>query len=265
MIIDAHTHVNPDPDGCGEGYDGSVEFLVESLAASEVDKAVLLPVACDVPYIKPTPNAFIAECCANHPDLFIGFASVHPLDDPDPPKRLEEDVRRFNLKGLKLVPRFQGFSPDDQRIVPLVEKAAELDLPVAIDAMLWKPTPLRDQLPFTIDILCKRVPEARIILCHAGGFRFLDALAVTIANDNVYLDISVSLGYFHRTPFEDQFIFVLKQVGAQRVIYGSDHPQNPLGPCYEQAKRILKSHGFSGDELASIFGGTLLSILPGNE
>ncbi len=258
MIIDAHTCVSPGPKGCSEGCDCSVEFLVESLAGSEVDKAVLMPAACDLPYdapyIAPTANAFVAECCASYPDLFIGFASAHPVDGPDAPRRLEEDVRRFNLKGLKLESQLARTSPDDERIVPLVEKAAELDLPVAID----------NPLPFTIDVLCKRVPEARIILCHAGGLRFLDALAVVIANDNAYLDISVSLAYFHDTPFEDQFLFVLKQAGARRVIYGSDHPQSPLSPCYAQAKAILESHGFAEDEQADIFGGTLLSILPGN-
>ncbi len=264
MIVDGHTHVHADRDGLGAPYDATLDFLIENLEASDVDKAVVLAEAVDVPYIKRIENRFVAECCEKHPDKLIGFAAVHPLEE-NAPERLEQDVRRYNLQGLKLHPRFQGVSAADSRLVPLVEKAAELDLPIAIDAFLWKPTPLQLQLPINIDAVCKRVPEAKVIMTHAGGFHFLDALAVAVANDNVYLDVSASLTYFHDTPFEEQFIFVLKQVGAQRVVFGSDHPQEPLKPCYERSKAILQQHGFCEDELAWIFGKTLLSILPGGE
>jgi len=263
MIIDAHAHVNPDPLGCGDDHDATVAFLLKNLDAARIDKAVLLPVAADVPYVKRTDNRFIAECCRDYPDRFIGFASVNPFEHSDAAAHFEEEVGKYGLKGLKLVPRFQGFSAADPRIAPLVEKAAELGLPVAIDCMLWKSTPLKDQLPFNIDVLCKRVPEAKVIMCHAGGFRFLDALAVAVANDNVYLDTSVSLRFFDGTPFEDQFIFVLKQIGAHRVIYGSDHPQTPAKTCFEESKAILAKHEFSEEDTRKIFGETLLSILPG--
>ncbi len=265
MIIDAHTHVHPQKDGYGKKHDASLDFLMENLAESEVDKAAIFPIAGDSPTVSRVQNSFIAECCEKYPDQLIGFASVHPLEDANAPEALERDVEQYNLKGLKLHPRVQGFSAEDERIVPVVEKAAELGLPVAIDCMLWKPTPLRDQLPLNIDTLSKRVPEAKIIMCHAGGFFFLEALAVAVANDNVYLDVSVSLEYFSGTPFEDQFVFVLKQVGAKRVIYGSDHPEKPLGKTYPTVKSILKKHGFSDEDLDWIFGKTFMSILPGLE
>ncbi|HIJ65316.1 MAG TPA: amidohydrolase [Candidatus Hydrogenedentes bacterium] len=263
MIIDAHTHIHPEKDAYGPEFDATPERLLNDLAESEVDKAVVLPLAADSPYAKRTENCFVAEWCAKAPDKLIGFASVHPLEHGDAARRLEHAVTGYGLKGLKLHPRFQGIAADDPRIVPVVEKAAELGVPVAIDCLLWKPTPLRDQLPLNIDALCKRVPAATIIMCHAGGFRFLDALAVAVANDNVYLDVSVSLTYFHGTPFEDQFMFALKQVGAKRLIYGSDHPQHPLHECYIASKAIFETHGFSKEELGCIFSGTFLSLVGG--
>ncbi len=239
--------------------------MVRNLEESDVDKAVVLPVAADSPYVKRTDNAFVGELCAEYPDKLIGFASVNPLEEPDAAARFQHDIETYGLKGLKLHPRWQGFSVEDPRVVPLVEKAAELDVPVAIDTMLWKPTPLKEHLPINVDTLCKRVPDAKIIMCHAGGFHFMDALCVAVANDNVYLDTSVSLEYFHNTPFEDQFVFVLKQVGAHRLIYGSDHPQNPLKEAYGSAQSILAKHGFSDDELAQIFGVTITSLLPDSD
>ncbi|HOS01815.1 MAG TPA: amidohydrolase family protein [Candidatus Hydrogenedentes bacterium] len=262
MIIDAHTHVHPDADGLGDRYDARLENLLANLAASEVDKAVIYAEAVDVPYIKRIENDYVGACCAQHPDTLIGFASVHPLE-PDPVKTFEEAVRRYGFKGLKLHPRFQGVAADDPRVAPLARKAAELGLPVAIDALLWKPTPLKLQLPINVDGLCKQVPEARIIMAHAGGFHFLDTLAVAVANPNVHLEISVALTFFHGTPFEDQFMFALKQLGPKRLIYGSDFPQKPMQASLDESRAILKKHGFSDADLEWILGKTFLSLLPG--
>lgn len=261
MIIDGHTHIHPEKDAFGRAYDATPESLLEGLEESGVDKAVVLPIAANTPYAKRTENCYVAEWCAKHPERLIGFASIHPLEEGDSAGRLARAVEKYGLKGLKLHPRFQGVAADDPRLIPLVKKAADLGIPVAVDCLLWKPTPLRDQLPFNVDTLCKRVPEAKVIMCHAGGFRFLDALAVAVANDNVYLDVSVSLGYFHGTPFEDQFMFVLKQVGARRLIYGSDHPYYPLVETYRLSKAIFAKHGFPQEEQDWIFGKTMLSLL----
>ena len=262
MIIDAHTYVNPSKDGFGKRYDATLEHLLRELDRSSVDRAILFPIAADTPYVKRTANEYIGECCAKHPDRLLGFASVNPAENPRAAECLERDVRSLNLKGLKLHPRFMGFAASDPCVTPVVRKAAELGIPVAIDCYLWKPTPLHMQLPFHIDTLCKNVPEARIIMCHAGGFRFLDALAVAKANDNVYFDLSLSLTYFHNTPFEEQFVFVLKSIGAHRLIYGSDHPQEPLAACFESAQSILNQHGFTAAEQKQIFGDTIAALLP---
>ena len=264
MIIDAHVYVNAECDGFGKKFDASMENLLANLNASPVDKAIILPIAADTPYVKRISNRFVYECCRDHPDLLMGFASVNPAEEAGAPAILERDVREYNLKGLKIHPRFMGFAASDGRLVPLARKAGELGIPVAIDCYLWKPTPLHMQDPFHIDLLCKRAPETNIIVCHTGGFRFLDALAVAKANDNAYFDLSLSLLYFHGTPFEDQFMFVLKSIGASRLIYGSDHPQDPLADTYAKARAILVKHGFASEDLDLIFGGTILRLLPGD-
>jgi predicted TIM-barrel fold metal-dependent hydrolase len=262
VIIDAHTYVNPERDGFGARFDATLAALIRNLDESPVERAIVLPIAADTPYIKRTSNEYVAECCGKHPDRLVGFASVHPLEESDAPGVLERAVRDLNLKGLKIHPRFMGFSASDPRLVPLVRKAGELGVPVAVDCYLWRPTPLHMQEPFHIDLLCKAAPETKIIMCHTGGFRFLDALAVAKANDNVYFDLSLSLTYFHGTPFEEQFMFVLKSIGARRLVYGSDHPQEPLAACYARARDILNENGFSEEDQAWIFGGTIASLLP---
>ena len=261
MIIDAHVHVHPEADGMGPDCDARLDHLLRELEASNVDKAAIFAEDVDVPYIKRIDNAFVSACCAKYPDRLLGFASVHPLKQ-NAPQELTHWVGEGGLVGLKLHPRFQSVSAADARLTPLVSKARELELPIVVDAFLWKPSPLSVQLPVNIDALCKRVPETPVVLAHAGGFHFMDALAVAVANDNAYLEIATTLLYFEGTPFEDQFIFALKQVGAKRVIYGSDHPQHGLADTYGKARTLLAKHGFGEEECAYIFGQALLSVLP---
>jgi hypothetical protein len=260
MIVDAHTHIHAEKNGMGPGHDASLAALLTHLETGSIDKAVILAEAVDVPYIKRIENEFVAACCREHPERLIGFASVHP-DESGAVARFEDAVRRDGLRGLKLHPRFQGVAANDPRIVPLVEKAAELGVPVMVDTLLWKPAPLRLQAPILVDDLCKRVPEAKVILAHAGGFHFMDALAVVVANDNAYLETSVSLMYFKGTPFESQFMFALKQAGARRLIYGSDYPQKPMHETFENSRALFRQYGFTDEDMAWFFGKTLLSLL----
>lgn len=263
MIIDAHTHIHQDADGLGTKYDARIDHLLQAMDQAGVTKAIVMAEAVDVPYIKRISNEFVAEICAKHDNRLIGFASVHP-GDPDAPRQLEYALDTLGLKGLKLHPRFQGIAADDPRCVELVQIATSRNVPCAVDAFLWKPYPLRVQLPLNIDSLCKQVPDARIIMNHAGGFHFLDALAVAIANDHVYLELSVTLPFFAGTPFEDQFVFVLKQLGPRRLIFGSDHPQKSLPVVLQTTRDMLGKAGFSEEDAQWVLGKNVMNLL-GNE
>lgn len=259
MIIDALTHIHPTPNAFGNGCDLRTEFLIEQLDSSPVDRAIVTAIEGDTPYC--TPTAYVIEQCAQYPDHLIGFASVDPLKNPNAVADFESYVRNDAMRGLKLHPRHQHLSADDERIVPLVEKAAELGVPVTICSSQWKHAPLRDQLPMTVDVLAKRVPEAKIILAHGGGFHFMDAFVVAVANDNVYLETSISLQYFADTPFEDQYMFTLKQLGAERIIYGSDHPEDPVATCYTRSVALFEKHGFTAEERAKILGANVQQLI----
>ncbi|MFP6582393.1 MAG: amidohydrolase family protein [Candidatus Hydrogenedentota bacterium] len=259
MIIDALTHIHPDLKSFGSQYDLSPEFLIRNLEESPVDRAIVTAIEGENNYC--TPTTYIIDACEKYPDHLIGFASVNPITNPNAVADFEKYVTEYGMRGLKLHPRHQQLSADDERIVPVVEKAAELGVPVTICGSLWKHAPLRDQQPINIDVLAKRVPEAKIIIAHSGGFKFMDAFIVAVANDNVFLETSISLKYFEDTPFEDQYMFTLKQIGAHRVIFGSDHPEDPVASCYARSVEMLGRHGFGGDAETQIFGDTIQSLI----
>lgn len=259
MIIDALTHIHPDPKSFGSEYDLSTEHLIRNLDKSPVDRAVVTAIEGDNNY--STPTTYVIDACEKYPDHLIGFASVNPITNSNAVAEFEKYVTEYGMRGLKLHPRHQGLAADDERIVPVVEKAAELGVPVTICGSLWKHAPLRDQQPINIDVIAKRVPEANIIIAHSGGFKFMDAFIVAVANDNVYLETSIALKYFEDSPFENQYLFTLKQLGAHRVLFGSDHPEDPTAICYERTVAMLNRHGFGGDAEAKILGENMQSLL----
>jgi predicted TIM-barrel fold metal-dependent hydrolase len=255
MIIDGHTHIHPDPKGFGESFDASLKHLIKSIQNSPVDKAIILPI---YPQI---PNEFIAAACKTYPDLLIGFASVNPLQGIKAAKKLERDIEKYKLKGLKLHPRMQNFDLTDPKIIPVFKKSAELNIPVLIDAFPGTTEIKGDSVPFQIAEIASVVPDVNIIIAHAGGYKVLDSLFVAKNHKNIYLDLSYSMSYFKSSSVEKDLGFVIKKIGANRCIYGSDHPEMELDTTFEQSVGVLKKYHLNDNEMMSILGETLKLLI----
>ena len=255
MIIDAHTHIHPDPKGFGEKYDASVENLINSIDNSEVDKAIVLPIYPQV------PNKFIADACKKYPDKLIGFASVNPLEGAKAAEILEKDVKRYNLKGLKLHPRLQDFNLSDPRLIPVFQRCAELKIPVLIDAFPGINLSSNESTPLLIGRIASAVPDVNIIIAHAGGYKILDTLFVAKSCKNIYIDISYTPHYFQGSSIEDDLKFVIQKVGADRCIYGSDHPELGLDTTFDFFLECLKKYELPNDDVRYILGDTINSLI----
>ncbi|RKX65231.1 hypothetical protein DRP44_06775 [candidate division TA06 bacterium] len=255
MIIDAHTHIHPDAKGFGEKYDASVENLINSLENSDVDKAIVLPIYPEI------PNKFVADACKKYPDKLIGFASVNPLEGVKAAEILEKDVKRYNLKGLKLHPRLQDFDLKDPRLIPIFQKCAELKIPVVVDAFPGINLSNNESIPVLIGRIASTVPDVNIIIAHAGGYKILDTLFVAKSYENIYLDISYTPFYFQGSSIERDIKFVIKKIGANRCIYGSDHPELELSSTFDLSVKLLKKYGLSKEEMKYILGETINSLI----
>jgi len=253
-IIDAHTHITEDGKWFNTNYDASLTRLLNEMEEAKLGKVIILPIA---PYIS---NEFIYRVCREYPDKIIGFASVEPLR-VKAIEELEKAIIKYELRGLKLHPRFQMFKPNDERLFRLYKKVEELEIPIIFDCILNRPAPLKDQLPVLYDDVARIIPDTPIILAHMGGFRFLDALAVANKNKNIYIDVSLTLEYFYRTPFQEHMRFVLEKIGYDRVIYGSDFPERNLTESLFKIRKILVEFGVNKSSLSNIFGKNIRKLL----
>lgn len=255
MIIDAHSHIHPDPKGFGPNKDASAETLVANLKAAGIAKAVVLAIEPDM------GNAYVAAKCAEHPEL-IGFVSLDPLK----PALVEEDLRTYvgggKMHGVKLHPRRQGFTIEHVReVIQLVEQAAAYRVPILFDAFPYGDTYYKIQEVRLIHEVAQAVPNADIIMAHTGGIHVMDALMVVKGNRNVVVDVSFTPFWFAGSSIYSDLVFVLRKLGANRILHGSDSPEVPVGRAVEDTLSLCAQIGFTEGDQSLIFSGNIQRLL----
>ena len=102
-------------------------------------------------------DRYVADYVAAHPDKLIGFLSVDPTQD-DWQRELHAGHEELGLAGVKLLPMYAGFRPDDQRLDPLWEYATRHRLPVLLHTgtTFISQAPLELTLPRHLDRVAHR-------------------------------------------------------------------------------------------------------------
>jgi predicted TIM-barrel fold metal-dependent hydrolase len=132
-------------------------------------------------------NNALAEQAAESGGRLIPFCTVDPRQD-DAVAELRRCVEELGLRGLKLHPWWQGFSPLDTCMMPLAAEAERLRIPI----LFHDGTP-----PFTTPLqvayLCDLFPDLLVILGHGGGMDlWIEAAAAVDRYANCYVCLSGS-------------------------------------------------------------------------
>jgi predicted TIM-barrel fold metal-dependent hydrolase len=206
------------------------------------------------------PNEWLLAELEKWPQL-RGFATLNPRD-PDAPERLQRYVAA-GLVGVKVHPPVHGITLNDPALEPFWSAAEELAIPVHVHTGAHGRL-LKTYQPLLLDEVAHAHPKLNIIMEHVGGYAFFhEALAVLNNNPNVYAGITQASGRapLYEIPLE-RIQVLLKNVGAQRLIYGLDYPWNPDN---EQAivddLRWVRSWGLSREETEAILGGNMLRLI----
>jgi predicted TIM-barrel fold metal-dependent hydrolase len=174
-------------------------------------------------------NDFVAGCARDHPDAFLGFASVDPWKGEAAIAELERGVRDLGLRGLKLHPTAQAFRPDDERVYPLWEAAAGLGIPVTVHTgttglgagmrgggrmkLAWS-------RPIHLDAVAADFPDLQIVMAHPAWPWQDEQLAVALHKPNTWIDLS---GWSPRR-FAPELVREIKGRLQDRVLFGTDYP-----------------------------------------
>ena len=177
------------------------EQRLEEMDAAGIDIQVLSLTSPGVEQFEPATgvalasriNDELAEIIEQYPDRFMGFAALAPKAPEAAAAELERAVKCLGFKGWKTHSNYGDSYLDDEKYWPILEKAAELDVPIylhpTVPAMpaLWKYGFALAGAPFGFGVetsVCMmrlvysgvfdRYPGLKVILGHLGeGLPFL--------------------------------------------------------------------------------------------
>lgn len=235
MIVDVHSHAWEYPTHFGDDFRAQAR---RARAGAEVDLTVRYD-----EYRRAAPpdtrtvvfggkarlsglwvdDEYVARYAAAHPDTLVGFLSLDPTQ-PGWERELEDGHRRLGLRGIKLMPMYAGFAPDDPRLDPLWAYATRHRLPVLLHTgtTFVSQAPLDCTLPRHLDRVAIRWPEVTVVMAHLGHPYEGECVAVIRKHPNVYADVSA----LHYRPFQlYHSLMLVQEYGVwDKVLFGSDYP-----------------------------------------
>lgn len=275
MIIDVHTHVFPN----NSVFFGN--FLAE---ASRMRSTPIDLVTRYDQYLATAPDVTAAICFGGKaklaglwvndqdvaayvqqdPTRLIGFLSLDPTQ-PGWEAELEYGHQELGLQGIKLMPMYAGFFPQEARLNQLWRYAQQHGLPVLLHSGTtfvsqgW----IETTLPRHIDIVARRFPEVRIIMAHLAHPYEGECVAVIRKHPHVYADVSA----LHYRPWQlFHSLMLVHEYGVwNKLLFGTDFPitnvEESLAGLRELATIQIDRFSLPIDQIEAMIERDALSML----
>jgi aminocarboxymuconate-semialdehyde decarboxylase len=231
-------------------------------------------------------NDGFGEIVEKQPDRFAALAAL-PLQDPEAAAtELERAVRERGLSGATLMSNANNHPLDSEKLMPIYEKAAKLDVPLFIHPTSplnhtamddYRLVPL---LGFGVDTalavlrlvfsgVMKRVPNLKLVAAHLGGvFPYLRGRIET--GFNAYPECKANISeppshYLKKIWMDslcyDQDILMssLAYSGADKILMGTDFPHQITD--IEKAVQRIRQLNVSDGEKQKILGENAAKLL----
>lgn len=239
MIVDLHTHYIDDPEAllpplrkdmldCGidprAWVHSEEEYLRDTAAA---DRAIAFGLRAKATGWNVS-NASVSAFVRRHPQKYIYFTSIDPLD-ADAMDQLRHEHIENGSRGLKLAPIYQGLPPLDERYLAMYEYCEREGLPVLLHmgTTFTSGVPIDYTRPFYIDEIACRFPELRLVIAHIAHPWEGEALAVIRRNRHVFADVSAL--YYRPWQFYNSMMLATEYGCTHKLLFGSDYPATTTG------------------------------------
>lgn len=235
MIIDIHSHAWRFPDHFSDDFraqarraragvevDLGVRYEEYRRSASAAGRTVVFGGKARLSGLW-VDDRFVADYVAVDPQRLIGFLSVDPTQTGWE-RELRDGHEELGLHGIKLLPMYAGFRPDDERIDPIWRYAEKHRLPVLLHTgtTFIAQAPLECTLPRHLDPVAARFPTVKIIMAHLGHPYEGECVVTARKHANVYADISA----LHYRPWQFyQSLMLVQEYGVwDKLLFGTDYP-----------------------------------------
>jgi predicted TIM-barrel fold metal-dependent hydrolase len=289
--VDAHVHVFARPssefprlvsDGMPADRQEPVELLLEHMQAHDVDQAMLVQTGGRA----IEHHAYLRHCLSAYPEQFRGIGLIPP-DCADPAQHMDHLASDGHIIGFRLRDLggpFDPLEPIDLRAsstFPIWQRAAEKDY------VLWLYPRAGDSpiLAFLVDAFPQvRVVFNHLLVCVGDGTFSWDEhgrprVAMTLppitrystlrlnSYENVCVHLSGQYAFSKEDwPYRDTAGWqqtLLRDFGAERLLWGSDFPWIVKEPGYGNTRKVIDEllPELSDAEAQAILGGTAQRFL----
>jgi len=240
MVIDSHLHVLKESNfdavtektlGHSHPKDTPVETLVAWLRDAGVCKAVVMGQDMSRIWNSSCGEDYVLQCIKEYPDLFVGLASLEPVDkwgryNRQALKYFEKTVREYGFKGVLLTPPYGQYGSDDPQVYPFYEMAVELDVVVqyhhcANPGGLFL-APYKYVTPQSLNNVLLDFPQMKVVVEHLN-MPWTEELFFMMMNPNVQVYTDLAMTY-HRPMMLTWNLVKAKECGVlDRIMYASDY------------------------------------------
>jgi predicted TIM-barrel fold metal-dependent hydrolase len=234
-LFDAHVHLGDDIDGMA----GRPEELRAMMDEYGIRRAFMF--CLDEPDRHPAfraPNDRTLAFAAGSGDRLIPFVRLDLNENP-----VEEAVRCLDAgaRGIKLHPRAQKISLQDERLPPVFALAAERKVPILIHGGRGLP-PIAAHL----HALVERCEGVQLIVAHAGIADMANLTARFAGTPGVFFDTSTW------SPID--LLDFYRQMPPEQIVYASDYPYGRQPNSLLMALRTARLAGFDEEEIRNLLG-----------
>jgi predicted TIM-barrel fold metal-dependent hydrolase len=165
----------------------------------------------------------VAEYVARDAQRLMGFMALDPTQEGWE-REMRVGCEELGLRGIKLLPMYAGFSPDDARLEPLWCYAEAKGLPVLLHmgTTFIAQAPLAFTLPRLIEPVALKHPGVKIILAHLGHPYEGECVVTIRKHENVFADVSA----LHYRPWQlYNSLMLAQEYGVwHKLLFGTDYP-----------------------------------------
>jgi len=223
-IVDSHCHIKTIP--TEDRYVTMEEYFTEnkSVNVKYLFGITLVRRQGNIEEMKTRNDSLFSM--ARRDSRFIPVCSVHPNDG----EAAIDEMRRIKDLGgkiIKLHPITQNFPIISNELFNVARVAGELGLIILIDGYGFV-------IPNYVEHLLQLAmsnSQTKFIIAHMGGTDFykLGGLNLVQAQNpglfnNVWYDLSATVKIYADSPYKSQLEWVIRNIGVDRVLFGSDNP-----------------------------------------
>ncbi|MBN1641639.1 MAG: amidohydrolase family protein [Anaerolineae bacterium] len=237
-IVDVHEHVGPWPFA---GKWGGIELNLELMARRGIDAAVITSGEAIVDDMVGG-NRRLFDDIAGHEGLY-GYVTVQPRMLELSAREIETYLEHPQFAGCKIHTSYSATPMGAPRMDVLFALLEGYGKPVLIHT--WGAGEVR-----ALAGLAERYPRLPVVVAHAGGDAWREAIEAARVQRNLYLDFALS------HPERGRIERAVAALGPEQVVFGTDATLfDPLYmlSCFAEAE-------ITDDERALVMGGNAIRI-----